>query len=59
MKDTIVKKLKDRLFVARAYFPSIAKLPAQNKLSQELKKNIQEFEHILSESTRDIDLPSQ
>ncbi|XP_043815120.1 probable galacturonosyltransferase 7 isoform X3 [Manihot esculenta] len=59
MKDSIVKKLKDRLFVARAYFPSIAKLPAQNKLSQELKKNIQEFEHILSESTRDIDLPSQ
>ncbi|KAJ9185503.1 hypothetical protein P3X46_005133 [Hevea brasiliensis] len=59
MKDSVVKKLKDRLFVARAYFPSIAKLPAQNKLSQELKQNIQEFERILSESTTDADLPSQ
>ncbi|KAF2288022.1 hypothetical protein GH714_003943 [Hevea brasiliensis] len=49
----------DQLFVARAYFPSIAKLPSQNKLSQELKQNIQEFERILSESTTDTDLPSQ
>ncbi|XP_058003597.1 probable galacturonosyltransferase 7 [Hevea brasiliensis] len=59
MKDSMIKKLKDQLFVARAYFPSIAKLPAQNKLSQELKQNIQEFERILSESTTDTDLPSQ
>ncbi|KAE8698027.1 putative galacturonosyltransferase 7 [Hibiscus syriacus] len=57
MKDSTVKKLKDQLFVARAYFPSVAKMPAQNKLSRELKQNIQELERILSESTADADLP--
>ncbi|KAA8517589.1 hypothetical protein F0562_015063 [Nyssa sinensis] len=59
MKDSIVKKLKDKLYVARAYFPSIAKLPAHDKLSRELKQNIQEFERILSETTTDTDLPPQ
>ncbi|XVE84286.1 hypothetical protein DITRI_Ditri17bG0000700 [Diplodiscus trichospermus] len=59
MKDSTVKKLKDQLFVARAYFPSIAKIPAQNKLSLDLKQNIQELEHVLSESTTDADLPPQ
>ncbi|KAF4354446.1 hypothetical protein CsatB_003125 [Cannabis sativa] len=59
MKDSMVKKLKDRLFVARAYFPTIAKLPAQDKLSRELKQNIQELEKIFSESTTDADLPPQ
>ncbi|KDP21810.1 hypothetical protein JCGZ_00597 [Jatropha curcas] len=59
MKDAMVKKLKDRLFVARSYYPSIAKLPAQNKLSQELRHNIQDFERVLSESTTDADLPPQ
>lgn len=53
----MVKKLKDQLFVARAYYPSIAKLPAQEKLSRELKQNIQELERIFSESTTDADLP--
>ncbi|KAK4794120.1 hypothetical protein SAY86_012114 [Trapa natans] len=57
IKDDMVKKLKDRLFVARAYFPSVAKLPDQEKLSHELRLNIQEFERILSESSRDADLP--
>ncbi|OVA17142.1 Glycosyl transferase [Macleaya cordata] len=57
MKDSIVKKMKDQLFVARAYFPSIAKLPTHDKLSRELRQNIQEFERILSESTTDTDLP--
>ncbi|KAL4285294.1 hypothetical protein GQ457_16G028670 [Hibiscus cannabinus] len=57
MKDSTVKKLKDQLFVARAYFPSVAKMPAQNKLSRELKQNIQELERVLSESTTDADLP--
>lgn len=57
MKDSIVKKLKDQLFVARSYFPSIAKIPAQNKLSRELRQNIQELERVLSESTTDADLP--
>ncbi|KAK7287040.1 hypothetical protein RIF29_00018 [Crotalaria pallida] len=57
MKDAMIKKLKDQLFVARAYYPSIAKLPAQDKLSRQLKQNIQELEHVLSESTTDADLP--
>ena len=52
----MVKKLKDKLFVARAYYPSIAKLPGQNKLTQELKQCIQELEHVFSESTTDADL---
>ncbi|WJX82390.1 polygalacturonate 4-alpha-galacturonosyltransferase [Trifolium repens] len=59
MKDAMVKKLKDQLFVARSYYPSIAKLPAQDKLSRELKQNIQELEHMLSESSTDADLPPQ
>ncbi|KAL9236074.1 hypothetical protein vseg_010781 [Gypsophila vaccaria] len=58
MMDSMVKKMKDRLFVARAYFPSIAKLPAHKKLSAELKQNIQDFERILNEATTDADLPS-
>ena len=59
MKDMIVKKLKDRLFVARAYYPSVAKLPARDKLSRELKQNIQELERILSEASTDAELPLQ
>ncbi|XP_012478466.1 probable galacturonosyltransferase 7 isoform X1 [Gossypium raimondii] len=59
MQDSMVKKLKDQLFVARAYFPSIAKIPAQSKLSGELKQNIQEVERVLSESTTDADLPPE
>ncbi|XP_071716362.1 probable galacturonosyltransferase 7 isoform X2 [Rutidosis leptorrhynchoides] len=59
MKDFIVKKMKDQLYVARAYYPSIAKLPALDHLSQEIKQNIQEFERILSESSSDTDLPPQ
>lgn len=59
MKDFMVKKLKDVLFVARAYYPSIAKLPAHDKLSRELKQHIQELEHIFSEAATDADLPSQ
>ncbi|KAG6603505.1 putative galacturonosyltransferase 7, partial [Cucurbita argyrosperma subsp. sororia] len=59
IKDSMVKKLKDQLFVARAYYPSIAKLPDQGKLTQEMKQNIQELERVLSESTTDLDLPLQ
>ncbi|XP_030456138.2 probable galacturonosyltransferase 7 isoform X2 [Syzygium oleosum] len=59
MKDSMVKRLKDQLFVARAYFPSIAKLPTQEKLSRELRQNIQDFERVLSESSKDADLPPQ
>ncbi|XP_022925122.1 probable galacturonosyltransferase 7 isoform X4 [Cucurbita moschata] len=59
IKDSMIKKLKDQLFVARAYYPSIAKLPKQGKLTQELKQNIQELERVLSESTTDRDLPLQ
>lgn len=59
VKHSLVKKLKDRLFVARAYFPSIAKIRAQDSLSTELKQNIQDFERVLSESSVDSDLPPQ
>lgn len=59
MKDFIVKKMKDQLYVARAYYPSIAKLPALDQFSQEMKQNIQEFERILSEGSSDTDLPPQ
>ncbi|KAL3531576.1 hypothetical protein ACH5RR_005097 [Cinchona calisaya] len=58
-KDFTVKKMKDLLYVARAYYPSIAKLPALDKLSHELKQNIQEFERVLSETIVDKDLPLQ
>ena len=39
MKDFIVKRLKDQLFVARAYYPSIVKLDGMEKLSHEMKQN--------------------
>ncbi|KAL6896626.1 hypothetical protein ACP4OV_007198 [Aristida adscensionis] len=57
MKDAIVKRLKDQLFVARSYYPSIAKLQGQEALTREIKQNIQEHERILSVSTVDADLP--
>lgn len=59
MKDAKVKHMKDLLFVARAYYPSIAKMPSQTKLTRDMKQNIQEFERILSESSADADLPPQ
>lgn len=59
MEDSVVKRMKDLLFVARAYYPSIAKLPKFDKLSQEMKQNIQDFERVLSETTTDKDLPAQ
>ncbi|KAL8526385.1 hypothetical protein ACS0TY_015556 [Phlomoides rotata] len=58
MEDSVVKRMKDLLFVARAYYPSIAKLPKFDKLSHEMKQNIQDFERVLSEATTDKDLPS-
>lgn len=58
-EDSTVKKMKDLLYVARAYHPSIAKLPTLDKLSHELRQNIQEFERVLSETTTDKDLPPQ
>lgn len=59
MKDSTVKKLKDQLFVARAYYPSVAKIPTQNTLTRDLRQNIQELERVLSESTTDADLPPE
>ncbi|KAF0907554.1 hypothetical protein E2562_018366 [Oryza meyeriana var. granulata] len=58
MKDSIVKKLKDQLFVARSYYPSIAKLEGQEELTRVMKQNIQDHERVLSVSTVDADLPS-
>jgi alpha-1,4-galacturonosyltransferase len=45
--------------VARAYYPTIAKLLSQEKLTNEMRQNIQELERILSESSTDADLPPQ
>ncbi|KAL1549025.1 polygalacturonate 4-alpha-galacturonosyltransferase [Salvia divinorum] len=56
MEDGFVKRMKHLLFVARAYYPSIAKLPKFDKL---MKQNIQDFERVLSETTTDKDLPPQ
>ncbi|TVU47199.1 hypothetical protein EJB05_06790, partial [Eragrostis curvula] len=58
MKDAVVKRLKDQLFVARSYYPSIAKLKGKEALTRELKQNIQDHERVLSESIVDADLPS-
>ena len=58
MKDSIVKRLKDQLFVARSYYPSIAKLQGQEALTQEMKQNIQDHERVLSAAAVDADLPS-
>ncbi|WOL03882.1 putative galacturonosyltransferase 7 isoform X1 [Canna indica] len=57
MKDSLVKRLKDQLFVARGYYPSIAKLQGQESLTRELKLNIQDHERMLSEAVSDPDLP--
>ncbi|XP_062202782.1 probable galacturonosyltransferase 7 [Phragmites australis] len=57
MKDAIVKKLKDQFFMARAHYPSVAKLKNQEKFTRELKQNIQEHERMLSDAIADADLP--
>ncbi|XP_015697527.1 probable galacturonosyltransferase 7 isoform X2 [Oryza brachyantha] len=57
MKDFIVKRLKDQLFMARAHYPSIAKLKNQETFTHELKQNIQEHERMLSDTIADSDLP--
>ncbi|OAY79990.1 putative galacturonosyltransferase 7, partial [Ananas comosus] len=57
MKDSTVKRLKDQLFVARAYYPSIAKLRGQENLTRELKQSIQDHERVLSVAIVDADLP--
>lgn len=57
MKDAIVKKLKDQLFMARAHYPSIAKLKQHEGFTRELKQNIQEHERMLSDTITDADLP--
>ncbi|XP_062181287.1 probable galacturonosyltransferase 7 isoform X1 [Phragmites australis] len=56
MKDSTVKRLKDQLFVARAYYPSIVKLEGMGKLSREMKQNIQDHERMLSDAISDTDL---
>ncbi|KAL6610399.1 hypothetical protein ACP70R_040368 [Stipagrostis hirtigluma subsp. patula] len=57
IKDSTLKRLKDQLFVARAYYPSIVKLDGMDKLSRDMKQNIQEHEHMLSDAISDDDLP--
>eukprot|EP01018_Ginkgo_biloba_P004528 Gb_39838 [translate_table: standard] len=57
MADSTVKMLKDQLFLARAYYPSIVKHRNREKLQRELRQHIQDSEHMLSEATADADLP--
>lgn len=59
MNDSMIKRLKDQLFVARAYYPSVAKIPSQDELTREFKQNIQDFERVLGEASTDADLPMQ
>ena len=48
MNDSTVKRIKDQLFVARAYYPTIFKLQEMSKLALEMKQRIQDFEQMLS-----------
>jgi len=57
MKDAIVKRLNDQLFMERAHYPSVAKLKQQERFTRELKQNIQEHERMLSDTITDADLP--
>ncbi|CAL4904486.1 unnamed protein product [Urochloa decumbens] len=57
MKDAIVKRLKDQLFIARAHYPSIAKIKQHERFTRELKQSIQEHERMLSDTITDADLP--
>jgi alpha-1,4-galacturonosyltransferase len=43
--------------MARAHYPSIAKLKHQERFTRELKQNIQEHERMLSDTISDADLP--
>ncbi|XP_078437218.1 galacturonosyltransferase 7 [Wolffia australiana] len=58
MQDFLVKEMKDQLFVARSLYPSIAKHQSAEKLSIELRQNIQEHEKMLSDALVDADLSS-
>lgn len=57
MKDSTVKRVKDQLFVARAYYPTIAKLTEMSELALEMKQRIQDHEQMLSKVISDPDLP--
>jgi len=57
LKNAIVKRLKDQLFMAIAHYPSVAKLKQQERVTCELKQNIQELERMLSDTITDADLP--
>lgn len=57
--DATVRVLKNQLFLARAYYPSIIKHRNREKIQQELRKHIQDIEHMLSEATADADLPER
>ena len=56
MHDSLVKKMKDQLFVARSLYPSTAKLRSAEKLSLHLKQKIQDHERMLSDALVDADL---
>ncbi|XP_068657963.1 probable galacturonosyltransferase 7 [Aristolochia californica] len=57
MQDPQVQHFQDQLFVARASYPSVAKLPTQAELARAMQMIIQEYESMLSDTTTDSDLP--
>jgi alpha-1,4-galacturonosyltransferase len=57
MKYSTVKRVKDQLFVARAYYPTIAKQTEMSKLALEMKQRMQDHEQMLSKVISDPDLP--
>ncbi|KAJ4767069.1 Hexosyltransferase [Rhynchospora pubera] len=58
MKDSTVKRIKDQLFVARAYYPTIVKLNETSKLALEMRQRIQVYEQMLNKVISDLDLPN-
>eukprot|EP00252_Welwitschia_mirabilis_P007102 TRINITY_DN1817_c0_g1_i1.p1 TRINITY_DN1817_c0_g1~~TRINITY_DN1817_c0_g1_i1.p1 ORF type:complete len:459 (+),score=93.91 TRINITY_DN1817_c0_g1_i1:581-1957(+) len=58
MADATVRMLKNQLFLARAYYPSIVKHYGHENFQHELRKHIQDIERMLSVATVDADLPA-
>lgn len=55
--DTIVKKVKDQLFIARAYHPIIRADSSGQALAKQMRHHILEYERALGEATVDAEVP--
>ena len=58
-KNHVIRKIKDQLFVARAYHPIIDRMNGQEAFALEVKQNANEHEHLLTDAMVDAELPSQ